>query len=392
MVDISAAVRAIAPAMIDLRRDLHAHPELGFQEARTAGIIAERLRALGYTVRAGLGKTGVTGFLKCGRPGKTVLLRADIDALPIHEQTEAPYASRHPGAMHACGHDAHTAMALSAAEVLAKDAPALHGNLFFVFQPAEEILTGAAAMIHDGALEGIMPDVGFAVHVMNRIPAGTIAVRSGPIMASADKLGITVTGRGGHGANPHSAVDPVVAAAQVITALQTLVSREIHPLKSAVLSITMLKAGTAFNIIPDTVEMTGTLRCFDADLRANLLASLQRTAGGIASALRCTAAVTNEFLTPAVINDPAATTLARDAAREIVGDDKVVEWEPLTGSDDVAYLWERAPGCYAFVGSGKPDGSPSPAGHNAKFDIEESCMEVGAEFLVRATRRILQNP
>jgi len=294
--------------------------------------------------------------------------------------------------MHACGHDAHTAMALSAAEILAKDAPTLHGNLFFVFQPAEELLVGAAAMLRDGALEGITPDIGFAIHVMNRIPAGSIAVRSGPVMTSADKLGITVTGRGGHGANPHSAVDPVVAAAQVITALQTLVSRETHPLKSAVLSITMLNAGTAFNIIPEAVEMTGTLRCFDTDLRTSLLASLKRTAEGIASALRCTASVANEFLTPAVINDATTATLAREAAAHIVGADKVVEWEPLTGSDDLAYFWERVPGCYAFVGSGRADGAPSPAGHNAKFDIDESAMEIGAEFLVRAARRALKSP
>jgi amidohydrolase len=391
MPKISPEVQACCNDMVAVRRDLHQHPELGFQETRTAGVVAERLRALGYTVRTGLGKTGVTGFLKGGRPGKTVLLRADIDALPIQEQTGAPYASQHPGAMHACGHDAHTAMALSAAEVLAKDAPALGGNLFVVFQPAEEILIGAPAMLQDGALEGVSPDTAFAVHVMNRIPVGTIAVRSGPIMTSADKLGITVRGRGGHGANPHNAVDPVVAAAQIITALQTLVSRETPPLQPAVLSITMLKAGTAFNIIPDTVEMTGTLRCFDADLRATLLASLQRTAEGIATAFRCTATVANEFLTPAVLNDPAVTALARNVAAGVVGADKVVEWEPLTGSDDVAYFWERVPGCYAFIGSGRTDGVPSAAGHNAKFDIDESCMAIGAEFLVRAARRALES-
>lgn len=390
MPNISAEVQVLCNDMVALRRDLHQYPELGFQEARTAGVVAERLRALGYTVRTGLGKTGVTGFLKGGRSGKTVLLRADIDALPIQEQTGAPYASRHPGAMHACGHDAHTAMALSAAEILAKDPPALAGNLLFVFQPAEEILIGAPAMLQDGALDGLSPDAAFAIHVMNRIPVGTIAVRTGPVMTSADKLGITVRGRGGHGANPHNAVDPVVAAAQVISALQTLVSRETHPLQAAVLSITMLKAGTAFNIIPDTVEMTGTLRCFDADLRANLLASLKRTAEGIAAAFRCTATVTNEFLTPAVLNDPAVTALARNIAAEIVGNDRVVEWEPLTGSDDVAYFWERVPGCYAFVGSGRTDGVPSAAGHNAKFDIDESCMAIGTEFLVRAARAALQ--
>lgn len=390
MPNISHEVQAVSKELVTLRRDLHAHPEIGFQEVRTAGIVADRLRALGYTVRTGLGKTGVTGFLRGGKPGKTVLLRADIDALPILEQTGAPYASQHPGAMHACGHDAHTAMALAAAEILAKEVSALSGNLFLVFQPAEELLVGAKAMLRDGALDGVAPDFGFAVHVMNRLPAGTIAVRSGPVMTSADKLSITVTGRGGHGANPHSAIDPVVAAAQVITALQTLVSRETHPLESAVLSITMLKAGTAFNIIPDAVEMTGTLRCFDADLRKSLLESLKRTAEGIASALRCTASVTDDFLTPAVINHPAPTALAQEAAVEIAGSDRVVQWEPLTGSDDLAYLWERVPGCYAFIGSGRTDGAPSPAGHNAKFDIDESAMEVGAEFLVRAARAVLR--
>ncbi len=392
MANISPEVRAVQSDLVALRRDFHRHPELGFQEVRTAGIVAKRLHALGYTVRTGLGKTGVTGLLKCGKPGKTVLLRADIDALPIHEEAEVAWKSEVRGAMHACGHDAHTAMGLVAAEILAKEAPTLSGSIFFVFQPAEELLIGAPAMLRDGGLEGIAPDFGFAIHIMNRIPAGTIAVRSGPVMTSADKLGITLRGRGGHGANPHHAVDPVVAAAQVITALQTLVSRETDPLKSAVLSITMLKAGTAFNIIPDVVEMTGTLRCFDADLRQDLLASLQRTVEGVASAFRCTASVTDEFLTPAVVNDPAATALAQAVAVEIAGADKVVKWEPLTGSDDLAYFWERMPACYAFVGSGRTDGAPSPAGHNARFDIDESCLEIGTEFLVRAARRVLQSP
>jgi amidohydrolase len=385
---ISPAVAELLPRMIEVRRDLHRHPELGFQETRTAGMVAERLGALGYRVRTGLGKTGVTGLLAGGRPGKTVLLRADIDALPILERTEAPYASQRAGVMHACGHDAHVAMLLAAAEILAREAPSMAGNLCLVFQPAEELLTGAAAMLADGALEGIAPDFAFAIHVMNRIPAGTIAVQEGAVMTSADKLSITVTGRGGHGANPHSAIDPVVAAAYVVTALQTLVSRETHPLKPAVLSITMLQAGTAFNIIPDKVEMTGTLRCFDSQLRDALLTSLHRTAEGIAGALRCTATVTSEFLTPAVVNHPAATALARAAAEAVVGADRVVEREPLTGSDDVAYFWERVPGCYAFIGSGAPDGT-SAAGHNAAFDIQESCLGVGAEFLVRAARNAM---
>ena len=387
---ISPAVQAATQDMIALRRDLHRHPELGFQETRTAGLVAERLTALGYTVRTGLGKTGVTGFLRGGRPGKTVLLRADIDALPILEQADVAWTSENPGVMHACGHDAHTAMGLAAAEILAKEAPSLAGNLCVVFQPAEELLIGAEAMLRDGALEGVAPDAAFAVHVMNRWPVGTVAICDGAAMTSADKLLLTVTGRGGHGANPHNAVDPIVAAAQIVTAIQTLVSRETHPLQAAVLSITMLKAGTAFNIIPDIVEMTGTLRCFDAGLREQLLAALRRTVEGVAAALRCTATVRNEFLTPAVINAPLMTAIARSVAADIVGPDRVIVPDPLTGSDDVAYFWQKAPGCYAFIGSAKPEWSSAPAGHNAKFDIDESAMAIGAEFLVRAARRVWQ--
>jgi len=390
MANISAEVKALSSTMIETRRHFHRTPELGFQEVRTSGVVAKRLEDLGYTVRRGLGKTGVTGFMKGSKPGKTVLLRADMDALPIQEQADVAWKSQHPGVMHACGHDAHTAMLLSAAEILAKEVPHLSGNLFLVFQPAEELLIGAPAMLKDGALEGVKADAGFAVHLMNRLPAGTVGVRSGLVMTSADRLELSVTGRGGHGANPHNAIDPVVATAQVITALQTLVSRETPPLSTAVLSITTLKAGTAFNIIPDTVEMTGTFRCYEAKLRQTLLASLQRTAEGVASALRCTAQVRNEYLTPAVENDPAVTQVAREAATRIVGKDRVIEWEPLTGSDDLAYFWQQMPGCYAFVGSGKADGSPSPANHNAKFDIDESALPIGADLLVRAARQVLQ--
>jgi amidohydrolase len=291
--------------------------------------------------------------------------------------------------MHACGHDAHTAMGLAAAAILAKEAPSLAGDLFFVFQPAEELLIGAEAMLKDGALEGVRADAAFAIHVMNRWPVGTVAICDGAAMTSADKLTLTITGRGGHGASPHLAIDPIVASAQIITALQTLVSRETPPLSTAVLSLTTFKAGTAFNIIPDAVEMTGTLRCFDAALRDKLLASLRRTAEGLAASLRCTARVESQFLTPALLNDPAVTAVARQVATTIVGESRVVVAEPLTGSDDVAYFFQKVPGCYAFVGSAKPEWSPAPASHNAKFDIDESALEIGANFLVRAARAAL---
>ena len=391
MINISTAVQAWVPNLIALRRDLHKHPELGFQEVRTAGIVADRLSRLGYAVQTGVGKTGVTGFLAGGKPGKTILLRADMDALPIQEETAVPWRSEHPGVMHACAHDTHVAMALTAAEVLAKAAPSLSGNLYFVFQPAEEGASGADAMLKDGVLKSVKPDAAIAIHTLTFWPAGTLAICDGAAMASADKLEITVTGKGGHGASPERAVDPVVAAAHIITALQTLVSREAPPLEAAILSITMLRAGTAFNIIPDTVEMTGTFRCFNPELREQQMASLARTVNGIASALRCTARVTDEFVTPAVLNDPAVTAIARAVASEIVGADKVLAPQPLTGSEDAAFFWQRVPGCYAFLGAAPADGSPGVSVHNARFDIDESALPIGVEFLVQTACTLLQS-
>ncbi len=390
MAALSPDVRALAAELVALRRDLHRHPELGYQEVRTSKIAENRLRALGFSVKTGFGTTGVTGFLAGGKPGRTVLIRADMDALPIHEATDVPWRSVNPGVMHACGHDSHVAMALTAAEILATAAPSLAGNVFFVFQPAEEMASGAEAMLRDGVLDGVTVDSAVAIHTLTFWPAGTIAIRDGAAMASADKVTITVTGKGGHGASPHLAVDPVVAAAQIITALQALISRETPPLDAAILSITMLRAGTAFNIIPDAVEMTGTLRCFSPTLREQLVAGIGRAAEGVARALRCTAEVRDEYLTPAVLNDPIVTKVVREAAAEIVGADRVIDPEPLTGSEDAAFFWQKFPGCYAFLGAGPADGAPGVPIHNAKFDIDESALPIGVEFLVRATRRLLQ--
>jgi len=389
MIVISPDVRTLTSDLVALRRDLHQHPELGYQEVRTSGVVADRLRALGFAVKTGLGRTGVTGFLAGGKPGRTILIRADMDALPIHEEAEVPWRSVTPGVMHACGHDTHVAMALTAAAVLAKTAPSLAGNLFFVFQPAEETAGGAEAMLQDGALDGVSADAAVALHTLTFWPAGTIAICEGAAMASADRLQITVHGRGGHGAAPHLAADPIVAAAQIITALQTLVSRETPPLEAGILSITMLRAGTAFNIIPDRVEMSGTLRCFKPTLREQLVAGVTRTAEGIASALRCTAEVRDEYLTPAVLNDPAVTQAVREVAARIVGADRVIAPEPLTGSEDAAFFWQKVPGCYAFLGAGPADGTPGVSIHNAKFDLDESALPIGVELLVQAARRLL---
>jgi amidohydrolase len=389
MATISPEVQRLVPGLVALRRDLHRHPELGYQEVRTAGIVAERLRGLGYTVKTGLGTTGVTGFLAGGRAGKTLLIRADMDALPIQEETDVPWRSERPGVMHACGHDTHVAMALTAAEVLAREAPSLPGNLYFVFQPAEEGASGAEAMLRDGLFESVKPQAALAIHSLTFWPAGTIAICDGATMASADRLEILVTGKGGHGATPHLTADPIVAAAQIILALQTLVSRETSPLEAAALSITMLKAGSAFNIIPDTVEMVGTMRCFSPALRETLVAGIARVAEGSAAALRCTARVTDTFLTPAVLNDPGVTRLVRETAARIVGAERVLTPPPLTGSEDAAVFWQQIPGCYAFLGAAPADGSPGIPIHNAKFDLDESALPIGVEFLAQSARRLL---
>jgi amidohydrolase len=389
MPTISPEVERLIPEMRRVRRDLHANPELGFQERRTADIVARRLTELGYQMRTGLGRTGVAASLRGTGAGKTVMVRADMDALPIEEQTDVPWRSRWPGAMHACGHDAHTSIVLALADVLAAEMRRHSGSLLLLFQPAEELLQGAPAMLADGALGDRVPDAAFSVHMHNEQSAGKVAIRSGPVLASADRIRITVRGRGGHGAFPHLAADPVVAAAHLVTAVQTLVSRETPPLESAVLSITMLKAGTAFNVIPDTVEMEGTLRCFEAALRENLLESLDRTVSAVASALRCTGEVRTEWLTPAVVNDPETTRTARAAAAAVVGEDNVVEMPRIMGSDDLAYFWQRVPGCYVFIGSAKTDGSEMAPHHNARFDIDERAMEIGAEVLLGAVRRAL---
>src|SRR5581483_3615927 len=389
MPTLSPFVTAVRERLVALRRDLHQHPELGFREERTAGLIAARLTELGYAVRTGVGRTGVVGRLAGGRPGPAILVRAEIDALPIEEAVPVPWRSRTPGVMHACGHDANTAIVLTAAERWARERASLAGTLLLAFQPAEELLEGAAAMLADGALDGVAPAAAFAVHLNNEAPVGTVTLRSGPLTASADRLALTVTGQGGHGAFPHLARDPVVAAAHLITALQTLVSRETPPAQGAVVSVTTLAAGTAFNIIPDAVEMTGTLRCSHPELRERLLASLHRMVDGIPAAFGCRGTVAHRLLTPAVVNDPALTRLAWAVAASIVGDAHVVELERQTGADDVAYFWERVPGCYMLVGSARAGGPPGGQHHNASFDIDEAALPIALELLLGAVARAL---
>ncbi len=376
--------------LVALRRDLHAHPELAFQEERTTGIVEARLRAAELEVRTGLARTGVAGVLRGGRPGRTVLVRADMDALPIQEASEAPYRSRVPGCMHACGHDGHTAIAVILAEILSERRAELAGTLVFAFQPAEEITSGALPMIEAGVMDAPPVDAVVGLHLWNDLPVGTVALSAGPVFGSVDEIMISIEGRGGHGAIPHRAVDPIVAAAHVVTALQTIVSRETAPLDAAVVTIGTIHSGTAFNIIPDRVEMRGTVRAFTEEIRERTLRRVEEISSGVTGAVRCGATVTNRFGCPPVVNDAAVTAVVRDVAAGVVAGDRVVDLKPTTGSDDMAYFLQRAPGCYFAVGSHNRERGLDAAHHNPRFDFDEEALAIGAKVLGGAALRLLE--
>jgi amidohydrolase len=366
------------------RRDLHQHPELGFQETRTAALAAERLRSLGYDVRTGVGRTGVVGVK--GDGGRCVLLRADMDALPIEEANDVPYRSRHPGRMHACGHDGHVAIGLEVARRLA--ATGLPGRVKLAFQPAEEISDGAGAMIRDGVLEQPTVDAAFGIHLWNTLPVGTIAVMAGPVMASVDQFEIAIVGKGGHAAMPHLTTDPVLVAAHVVTALQSLVSRRRDPFEEGVVSVTQLAAGHAFNVIPEEATLRGTVRTFGGRFFEDAPRLVEDTARGIAAAFGAEATVEFRRLSGPLVNNEAMTALMKGVAEEIVGKERLKGGIRTMGGEDMSYFLERVPGCFAFVGSARADGTSS-SHHSPTFDIEEGALGIGAELLTRTAVRYL---
>lgn len=373
---------ALAERTVATRRDLHAHPEIAFQETRTMGVIAERLRVLGLEPRTGLGGTGVVAVWDTGKPGRTVLARADMDALPVPDEKTVPYRSTREGWNHACGHDGHVAVLLSVAEVLtARDD--LAGRVVFVFQPAEEIVRGAAAMMADGALEGIVPDAAVGLHLSSMQPTGVVAVREGPAMAAADSFRFVIHGTGGHAAKPHETVDPVLVAAHLVLALQALVSRETDPVDQSVISVTSVHGGTAFNIIPESVELKGTLRTFDADTRERLKRRIHEVADGVAATFRASATPDWTDGSPAVVNDDAATERLRAVAARVVGAERVVRDDQQMGGDDMALWLQRAPGCYFFVGARGGEATAFPH-HHPRFDLDEAALPIAVELLAEA--------
>jgi amidohydrolase len=377
----------IEKRLIKIRRELHERPELSLLERGTADYLADYLDRLPVeNLHVNVGGTGVVAEVRGQLAGRSVLVRADMDGLPLTEATDLPFPSKNPGVMHACGHDVHMAIALELAQGLALNQQRLPGLVRFAFQPAEERAAGAKPMIDDGVLDGI--DRVLGLHVWAGLPTGQVSVRSGPMMASADWFILTVRGRGGHGAIPDLTVDAVVIAAQIVTTLQTLVSRETSPKAPVVVTLGSIHGGTAFNIIAGEVVIQGTLRTFDATLRLRLLQRIDDLARGIATAMRGSCEFRLESGAPPVVNDPTVAGLVADAARTVLGDESVVPFEPLMVGEDVSYFLEARPGCFFLLG-GAPEGAPV-LHHTAEFRIDERCLALGLRVMTAAVLRLLE--
>jgi amidohydrolase len=382
--DFLSLAKSLEPQMIARRRDFHRHPELGFQEVRTAGIVANELNALGLEVRTGVGKTGVVGLLEGDKPGPTILLRFDMDALPVTEANKTDYISETPGVMHACGHDGHTTIGLAVAKMLMPLRSQIAGTLKFVFQPAEEGLGGAEAMVKDGVMESPAPERSLALHVWNDKPVGWMAATDGPCMAASERFVITLQGRGGHGASPYQTKDPVMAASQIISALQTIVSRNVNALDAAVLSVTAVSAGDAFNVIPDSAVLRGTIRTFKPEVRELVLRRVREITAGLARAMECELLLDMFKVTPATVNDPAMSARVRAMAKTMPGVTEVADDERTMGSEDMAYMMETVPGCYFFVGSANPERGLDFPHHHPRFDFDERALALSAALMANA--------
>jgi amidohydrolase len=363
------------------RRDIHAHPELGFEENRTAGLVADRLRAFGCEVHTGIGKTGVVGVLRAGSGKASVGLRADMDALPIHEANSFAHRSKRDGKMHACGHDGHTTMLLGAAKYLA-ETKNFDGTVNFIFQPAEEGIGGAQAMIADGLFEKFPCDSVFGMHTRPGLPVGKFAVRAGPMMAGGAFFDIDIIGKGAHGARPESSVDTVVVAAHLTAALQTIVSRNAPPVETAVLSVTKIHGGDAYNVIPQTARLSGTVRAFSREVMALVERSMKRLAKGVAEAFGARAEVDFRFIFAPTVNNAEQAEFAAQICADVVGAENVVRDPPLImASEDFSFMLEKVPGCYFNVGNGA--GESVCEVHNPGYDFNDAALPLGASAMAR---------
>lgn len=388
---IDQALLAQADTFVALRRDLHRHPELGFQEVRTSALVAEKLAEWGYEVTRGLGGTGVVGQLRRGTGERRLGLRADMDALPITEATGLPHASCHHGLMHACGHDGHTAMLLAAAHHLARHGQ-FSGTLNLIFQPAEEGLGGARKMMDEGLFTRFPCDAIFAMHNMPGHPPGHLLFRTGAFMASSENITITLHGVGGHGAMPHHAADPVVAGSAIVLGLQSIVARNVPPLQMAVITVGAFQAGDANNVIPQTATLKLSVRSLDRSVRELLNRRIRELVEAQAHSYGVRAEVDFRGGYPVLVNTPAETEFARQIGRELVGDAKVTEQaEPLTGSEDFAFMLEEVPGSYLLIGNGDDatGGHGACMVHNPNYDFEDRNIAVGSAYWVKLAERFL---
>lgn len=389
--DVLSAAQQLLEQLIEWRRDLHRHPELAFQEHRTAGKVAGVLAELGIEVQTGIGQTGVVGILEGAHPGPTVLLRFDMDALPIREETDLSFASQTAGRMHACGHDAHTAIGLGVATLLAGRQSGLSGRVKLMFQPAEEIAAGARAMIADGVLKDPAPDAAFGLHVWSMSPVGQAVVKGGPLWASADKFDIEIVGRGTHGALPHQGIDAIVVAAHAVAQLQTVVSRSINPLEPAVLTIGEIAGGSAFNVVAERVALSGTLRTFDQTVREQVIQRMHALLSGVCTAFGASYSLQVTHHAPPLINDPVAAGVVRRVAVEMLGEAAVADGPMLTVAEDMAEILNRVPGCFLVLGA-MPDrnGRPAEPHHSPRFDIDERVMPLGVAILAGVAEEYLR--
>lgn len=369
------------------RRDIHAHPELGFEENRTAGFVAEKLKEFGIEVFTGIGKTGVVGVLKVGNETKAVGLRADMDALPINERNTFDHRSTHQGRMHACGHDGHTTMLLAAAKYLSQTRN-FRGQVNFIFQPAEEGIGGAKAMIEDGLFEQFPCDNLFAMHNAPGLPVGKFAAVAGTRTAAGAFFDITVVGKGAHGAFPDQGVDPILVAGQLIVALQSIVSRSTPPTETAVVSITQVHGGDAYNVIPATTKLAGTVRTFSMAVMTRIEAQMKQVVDGVCAAHGASAEIDFRIIFLPVVNDVAASELAAIVCDELVGEENVYKsGKPGTGSEDFSYMAEVVPGCYLNLGNGR-DSHPL---HNHDYDFDDDALVYGASFFARLVETTLSD-
>jgi amidohydrolase len=377
--------------MVDLRREVHRRPELAFAEHHTTGLIRDHMRALGIEEPVRVTETGGIFAMEGGRPGRSVVLRADIDALPVHEDARRAGHSEVEGVMHACGHDVHTAVLIGAARLLLERRAELAGRVKLMFQPAEEGGAGALRMIEDGLLQDPPVDAAFMLHVAHALPVGRVATAPGPVLAGANSFTISVEGRGGHASRPHTTIDPIVVGAQVVTALQTLVSREAPPDRAVVVTLGSFQAGSAANVIPDRAVIKGTIRAYDADLMKQLERRMEETAAGVAAAMRATAAVKFHMHYPPTVNDPAMAELLSGAVRTALGPESVGVVQPIMAAEDFSFVLQRVAGAMLSLGVHAPEWEAPRPVHTARFDVDEAALPVGVACMAAVAMDFLES-